>query len=97
MILKQNSTPVQVIPPPPLVDLAKAYAKSLETTLANSMRDNSELQEKLRKVKIDLEEARLKNMKLADYNEWFRKAQLGYQAGFDEGAKQVPYKSLSWL
>ena len=78
-----------VIPPVPLLEIAKAYTSSLKTTLANSLKDNTDLRLKLVKAKQDLKEARQKNKSLADYNEWRRKAELGYDVGFDNGAKQV--------
>ena len=56
---------------------------------ANSLKDNSDLHEKLIKVKQDLKEARQKNKSLADYNEWRRKAELGYEVGYTDGAKRV--------
>ena len=47
--------PPAIIPTPaPIVELAKAYSASLKNTLANSLKDNSHLHEKLLKVKQDL-------------------------------------------
>ena len=76
-------------PSPPIVQLAMAYNSSLKSTLANSLKDNEELRAKLKQMQQDLKVAKEKNLKLADYKDWRRKAELGYDVGFNEGAKHV--------
>ena len=76
-------------PQSPLLELSKAYIASLKSTLANSLQDNADLHAKLQKTKQDLKDARSLNLKLADYKEWRRKAELGYEVGYSEGAKDV--------
>ena len=63
MAARLNSS---VVPPVPLLDLAKAYSSSLKTTLANSLKDGTDLTLKLLKAKQDLKEARQKNKSLVD-------------------------------
>ena len=76
-------------PPLALLQVAMAYNSSLKSTLANSLKDNGDLRDKLEKMKHDLKCAREKNLKLADYNEWRAKAELGYDVGYSDGKKQV--------
>ena len=80
---------VPTVSPPPLLDLAMAYNSSLKGTLGRAMEDNASLREKLDRAKKELKAAREVNKKLADYKEWRHKALLGFEAGYNKGAKQV--------
>ena len=86
-----QEVPVQATSPPPVLDLALALNSSLKATLANSLKDNCELRDKLVQAKSDLKAARELNLKRADYNEWRSKALLGYEAGCNAGSKQVHF------
>ena len=81
--------PLPQYKPPALLDLTMAYNSSLKATLGSAMEDNASLREKLVQAKKDLKGARESNKTLADYKEWRQKALLGYEAGYNEGAKQV--------